>query len=112
LLPRSLCFQPLNSVPAPARGRPAVVEFFPSQGCSSCPPAEALLGEYARRAGMLPLGFHLTYWDDLGWKETFSFKVADRRRMNGHPGSGMRLENRSARILCSAISRLLLGYNI
>jgi hypothetical protein len=102
----------LNSVLASTRERPVVVEFFTSQGCSSCPPAEALLGEYSRRAGMLPLGFHVTYWGDLGWKDTFSLKVADRRRMNDHPGSGMPLENRSASILCSAVRRLWLGYNI
>jgi hypothetical protein len=50
-----------NSVLASTRERPVVVEFFTSQGCSSCPPADALLGEYGRRAGVLPLGFHVTY---------------------------------------------------
>ncbi|WP_336490623.1 DUF1223 domain-containing protein [Methylobacterium nigriterrae] len=41
--------------------RPEVLAFFTSQGCSSCPPAEMLLGEYARHIGVLPLGFHVIY---------------------------------------------------
>lgn len=63
-----------------AEARPVVVELFTSQGCSSCPPAEALLESYAGRADLLPLGFHVTYWDDIGWKDTFSFEGATDRQ--------------------------------
>src|SRR5947207_14532125 len=54
--------------PAAAETRPPVVELFTSQGCSSCPPADALLGELARRGDVIALGFHIDYWDKLGWK--------------------------------------------
>ncbi len=43
--------------------RPAVVELYTSQGCNSCPPADALLGELARREDVLALAFHVDYWD-------------------------------------------------
>ena len=46
---------------AQADTRPAVVELFTSQGCSSCPPADALLGELARRGDVIALGFHISY---------------------------------------------------
>lgn len=49
-----------------------VVELFQSQGCSSCPPAEANLNALAGRPDILALSFGVTYWDDLGWKDTFA----------------------------------------
>jgi hypothetical protein len=64
----------------PAPVAPVVAELFTSQGCSSCPPAEALLGELARRNDVLPLAYHVTYWDDLGWRDRFSFDAADARQ--------------------------------
>ncbi len=60
------------ATPAAADPRPVVVELFTSQGCSSCPPADALLGELAHRNDVLPLGFHISYWDSLGWKDPLS----------------------------------------
>jgi hypothetical protein len=65
---------------AGAQTRPAVVELFTSQGCSSCPPADALLGELARRSDVLALGFHISYWDGLGWKDPFSSQDATERQ--------------------------------
>src|SRR5690349_5529015 len=60
--------------------RPVVVELFTSEGCSSCPPAEALLTELARRPDILPLSFHVTYWNGLGWRDPFSFDAATERQ--------------------------------
>ena len=51
--------------------RPVVVELFQSQGCSSCPPAEANVNALAGRPDVLALSFAVTYWDQLGWKDTF-----------------------------------------
>jgi hypothetical protein len=51
---------------------PAVVELFTSQGCSSCPPANAVLAALSTRPDVLALSFGVTYWDDLGWKDTFA----------------------------------------
>jgi hypothetical protein len=66
---------------ASAAERPVVVELFTSQGCSSCPPANAYLNEMARdRRDVLPLAFHVTYWDRLGWKDPFSLPAATERQ--------------------------------
>ena len=54
------------------RARPAVVELFTSQGCSSCPPANDNLAKLAGRPEILALSFGVTYWDSLGWKDTFA----------------------------------------
>ena len=51
---------------------PVVVELFQSQGCSSCPPANASLNAIAGRPDVLALSFAVTYWDRLGWKDTFA----------------------------------------
>jgi len=51
---------------------PVVVELFQSQGCSSCPPANANLLTVAGRPDVLALSFGVTYWDQLGWKDTFA----------------------------------------
>ena len=64
-----------------ASRRPVVAELFTSEGCSSCPPAEALLTELARRApGVLALAFHVTYWDGLGWPDRFALPAATVRQ--------------------------------
>ncbi len=68
--------------PAGASARRVVVELFTSQSCSSCPPADALLADLAAtRPDILPLDFHVDYWDYLSWKDRFSLKEAsDRQR--------------------------------
>ena len=81
LTPALLGFLALMSSPATADTRPVVVELFTSQSCSSCPPADALLGELARRRDVVALGFHISYWDGPGWKDPFSSQSStDRQR--------------------------------
>ena len=65
-----------------ATARPlVVVELFTSQGCSSCPPADAYLSDLSRnRPDVLPLAFHVTYWNNLGWKDPYSFDAATQRQ--------------------------------
>ena len=54
--------------------RPVVVELYTSQGCSSCPQADAFLGQLAGRSDVLALSLPVTYWDMLGWKDTLASK--------------------------------------
>ncbi len=69
---------------APPAGSPVLVELFTSQGCSSCPPADRLLsrlGSDARwRGRVVPLAFHVDYWNTLGWADTFSRPEWSRRQ--------------------------------
>lgn len=67
------------SAPAHA-GPPTVVEIFQSQGCSSCPPANANILTLADRPDLLVLSFGVTYWDRLGWKDTFASKENTQRQ--------------------------------
>jgi len=61
------------SAPLQAADMPmTVVELYTSQGCSSCPPADAYLGKLAARPDVLALSFHVDYWDYIGWKDTFA----------------------------------------
>jgi hypothetical protein len=64
---------------ARAQTSPVVLELFTSQGCSSCPPADALLTELASQEGVIALALHVDYWDYLGWKDEF-----------GRPGNSKR----------------------
>jgi hypothetical protein len=67
--------------PAHAAERaPIVVELFTSQGCSSCPPANDNLRSLADRPDVLALSFSVTYWDSLGWKDTFGREEYTRRQ--------------------------------
>jgi len=61
----------LNAAPAQAETRKVVVELFTSQGCPSCPPADALLAEVSKRDDVVALALHVDYWDYIGWKDSF-----------------------------------------
>jgi hypothetical protein len=60
--------------------RPTVIELFTAEGCSSCPPAEALLGQIANRAGVIALALHVDYWDHSGWADKYALSAATRRQ--------------------------------
>lgn len=59
---------------------PAVIELFTSQGCSSCPPADAYLGELADEPGIVALSLPVDYWDYLGWKDTLASPANSERQ--------------------------------
>jgi hypothetical protein len=66
----------------PTQAPKAVVELFTSQGCSSCPNADALLGRMAKRDDVVALSYPVDYWDYLGWKDTLaSPKFSERQRV-------------------------------
>ena len=59
---------------------PIVVELFTSQGCSDCPAADRLVGELAKRKDVIALSLPITYWDMLGWKDTFATDANTQRQ--------------------------------
>lgn len=67
-----------------------VVELFTSQGCSSCPPADAFLTELSKRDGMLALSFHVDYWNYLGWADPYSTPEATARQRSYRAALGLR----------------------
>lgn len=67
--------------PLAAQDTPVVVELYTSQGCSSCPPADAILRELADREDVIALAFHVDYWDYIGWADPFADpRHAERQR--------------------------------
>ncbi len=65
---------------AAAPAAPVLVELYQSEGCSSCPPAEAYLNGIAGRTNVIPLAFEVTYWDYLGWKDKFATPAYTQRQ--------------------------------
>lgn len=80
------------ALPAPAAGASGkvVVELFTSQGCSSCPPADALLRELGRRDDVIALSMHVDYWNYLGWKDPFAAPETTRRQRDYGARLGLR----------------------
>lgn len=73
-----------------AQENAVVLELFTSQGCSSCPPADALLAELAERPGVIALALHVDYWDYLGWKDSFGHSAFSARQRNYAKWDGAR----------------------
>lgn len=63
-----------------AGAQSVVVELFTSQGCSSCPPADALLAELAKRPNIIALAYHVDYFDDANWRDPFSLAESTQRQ--------------------------------
>ena len=61
--------------------QPVVVELFTSQGCSSCPPADALIRELRKEPNVIPIAYHVDYWDNGGWRDPFSSRNWTLRQM-------------------------------
>jgi len=70
--------------------QPVIVELFTSQGCSSCPPADKLLGELASQPNVIPLTFNVDYWDYLGWRDTLGSHKYTKRQQQYAANRGTR----------------------
>ena len=76
-----LCLTAMARAQTAPPGKPVVVELFTSQGCSSCPPADALLGELAKLPNVVALAFHVDYWDSIGWRDRYEISIAAKRQV-------------------------------
>lgn len=79
ILLTAMTFSVIGQV-ASAKDYPVVVELFTSQGCSSCPPADKMLGELGKRDNVIALGLHVDYWDYIGWKDKFAHAAFTERQ--------------------------------
>lgn len=75
LLPLALLFAGPVSAEEMRTAPAAILELFTSQGCTSCPPADALLSEFGARKDVIALAYHIDYWDYIGWRDTFGSPV-------------------------------------
>lgn len=69
---------------------PVMLELYTSQGCSSCPPADALISELALRDDVLPLALHVDYWDYIGWVDQFASPAYTERQKSYAESVGSR----------------------
>jgi hypothetical protein len=76
---------------AQTSANPVVVELYTSQGCSSCPPADAFLAELAGRPDVLALALHVDYWDYLGWEDAFAQPAFTQRQKRYARAAGAKM---------------------
>lgn len=74
----------------PSAASPVVLELFTSQGCNSCPPADALMQDWLKQPGVIAISLHVDYWDYLGWKDTLGRKGHGIRQHDYARNSGKR----------------------
>ncbi|MFN3970522.1 MAG: DUF1223 domain-containing protein [Gemmobacter sp.] len=70
---------------------PVVVELYTSQGCSSCPPADAILGRLSSDPRVIALALHVDYWDYLGWKDVFARAEHTKRQKDYARAAGRKM---------------------
>jgi hypothetical protein len=68
--------------------RTSLLELYTSEGCSSCPPADKWLSQLPPDSGVVPLAFHVDYWDRLGWRDPFGQAVFSQRQRTRNSGLG------------------------
>lgn len=68
--------------------RTSLLELYTSEGCNSCPPADRWLSQLPPDSGVVPLAFHVDYWDRLGWKDPFAQAVFSQRQRDRNAGLG------------------------
>ena len=78
---------PIKAEP-PAPANKAVLELFTSQGCSSCPPADALLAQLGKNLDLVTLSYSVDYWNYLGWRDTLSSSANSERQRDYARGRG------------------------
>ena len=84
-----------SATAAVAQDGPVVVELYTSQGCSSCPPADAMLHDLADRDDVIALALHVDYWDYIGWKDIFGRAEGKRRfEVDDAPPGDQRIDRR------------------
>ncbi len=81
----AVCAALMTGTPVAAGDSKVVVELFTSQGCSSCPAADKLLGELSKDPSILPMSLSVDYWDYLGWKDTLALP-GHVKRQRGYAG--------------------------
>lgn len=72
-------------------GNPVVIELYTSQGCASCPPADALMGRLAQDSRVIALALHVDYWDYLGWEDRFARPEFTKRQKAYAKATGQRM---------------------
>ncbi|MCA1285629.1 DUF1223 domain-containing protein [Salipiger bermudensis] len=80
----------VSATVAGADEHPVVVELFTSQGCASCPAADAILAELGEQENVIPLALHVDYWDYIGWKDNFADPVFTKRQKGYARSAGRR----------------------
>lgn len=80
----------VGSVPAMADDHPVLIELYTSQGCSSCPPADAFMKTLAEREDVIALALHVDYWDYIGWKDAFADPKFTKRQKSYAIAAGRR----------------------